>query len=107
MAIGNKSLGESVEAFSLAVDLSSPSVISLKIEIAFSIDSDKIRLPIVEVLHRPATGILACSKKQRVWTPRNAVLLPPFLFETAILHEESDKGEILKIFVRNITDGAK
>ena len=30
-AVGNKSLGESVVAFTLACDLSSPSVISLKI----------------------------------------------------------------------------
>ena len=78
-AVGNKSLGESVVDFSLAGDLRSPSVISLKIEIAFSADGDQIRLPITEVLLRAAAGNLTQSKKQRDWTPRNAVLLPPFL----------------------------
>ena len=44
--VGNKSLGGSVVAFALAGDLSSPSVVSLNIDIAFSADVDKIRLPI-------------------------------------------------------------
>ena len=37
-AVGNKSLGESVVAFALAVDISSPSVIPFKIDIAFAAD---------------------------------------------------------------------
>ena len=57
--VGNKYLGESVVAFSLAVYLSSSSVISLKIEIAFSADGDKIHLPIAEVLLCAAAGDLA------------------------------------------------
>ena len=44
-AVGNKSLGESVVAFSLTGDLSSPSVISFNIKIAFAADGEKIRLP--------------------------------------------------------------
>ena len=44
-AVGNKSLGESVVAFTLAGDLISPSVVSLKIDITFAADGDKIRLP--------------------------------------------------------------
>ena len=63
-AVGNKSLGESVVAFSLAGDLSSPSVVSLKIDIDFAADGDKIRLLIVEVILRAADGDLACLKKQ-------------------------------------------
>ena len=86
VSVGNKSLGESVVAFALAGDLSSPSVISLKIEISFAADGDKIRLPIAEVLLRAAASDLTKSKKQRDWTPHNAVLLPPFLTEAAILH---------------------
>ena len=50
-AVGNKSLGESVVAFAIAGDLSSPSVISFKVEIAFAADSDNTRLLIAEVLH--------------------------------------------------------
>ena len=64
-AIGNKSLGESVVAFSLSGDLSSPSIISLKIEIDFAADGDKIRIPIAKVLLRVAAGDFVRSKKQR------------------------------------------
>ena len=61
--VGNKSLGEYVVALYLAGDLSSPSVISLKIKIAFSADGEDIRLPIGEVLLCAAAGDLARSKK--------------------------------------------
>ena len=105
-AVGNNSLGESVVAFTLAGNLSSPSVISLKIKIAFAPDGDKIHLPIAEVLLRAAAGDLARSKKQRDWTSLNAVLLPPFLTEAEILHGESDAGELLNIFARSITEWA-
>ena len=96
-AVGNKSLGESVVAFALAGDLSSPSVISFNIEISFAADGKNILLLIAEVLIRAAAGDLAQSKKQRDWTSRNAVLLPKFLTEAAILHGESDAGELLKV----------
>ena len=66
-----------------------------------------IRLPIAEFLLRAAASDLTHSKKQRDWTPRNAVLLPPFLMEAAILHGESDTGDLLKIFARAITERAK
>ena len=72
-------------AFALAGDLSSPSVISLKIDIDFAVDGDKICLPIAEVLLCAAAGNLARSKKQQDWTSRNAVLLIEFLTEAAIL----------------------
>ena len=49
----------SVVAFALAGDLSSPSVISFIIEIAFATGGKKIRLPIAEVLLRAAAGNLA------------------------------------------------
>ena len=88
MAVGNKSLGEFVFAFALAGNLISPSEISVKTEIAFATDGDKIRLQIAEVLLRAAAGNLTQSKKQGDWTPRNAVLLPPFLTDAAILHSK-------------------
>ena len=90
--------------FALAGDLSSPSVIFFKIKIAIAADGDKICLPIVEVLLRASTSDLARSKNKRGWTPRNPILLPPFLTEAAILHGESDAGELLKIFARSITE---
>ena len=93
--------------FSLLGDLSSTSVISLEIDIAFAVDSDKIRLLIAEVLLRAAAGNLRRSKKQREWTPRNAIILPPFLMEAAILHRESDAVELLEIFSHFITEWAK
>ena len=91
-------------AFAHAGALSSPSVISFNIDIDFAADGNKIRLPIAEVLLRTAAGNLARSKKQRYWTPHNAVLLPPFLTEAAILHGESDAGKLLNIFARSITE---
>ena len=96
-AVGNKSLGESVVAFALTGNLGSPSVISFNIEIAFATDGEKIRLPVAEVLLRAASGNLVRLKKQRDWNSCNAVLLPPFFMEAAILHGESDAGELLKI----------
>ena len=106
-AVGNNSLGESVVAFALAGDLSSPSVISLNIEIVFATDSDKICLPIVEVFLCTTSGDLVRSKKQRDWNPRNAVLLPPFLTEAAILHGESNMGKFLKNFARSTMESAR
>ena len=103
-AVGNKSLWESIVAFALAGDLISPPVVSLKIKITFAADGNKIRLMIAEVLLHAAAGNLAQSKKQRDWTPRNAVLLSPFLMEAAILHVKSDAGELLNIFARSITE---
>ena len=105
-AVGNKSLRESVMAFALAGDLSSPSVIPFNIEIAFATDGEKIHLPITEVLLCAAAGDLVRSKKQHSWTSRNAVLTPPFLTEAPILHGESNAGELLKIFARSISEWA-
>ena len=105
-AVVNKSLGESVRAFAFAGDLSSRSVILFNIKIAFAADGKKIRLLIVEVLFGAADGNLAQSKKQRNWTSCNAVLLPSFLTEAAILDGELDAGELLKIFARSITEWA-
>ena len=102
-AVGNNYLWGSVIAFDLEGDLISSSVISLNIEITFAADGDKIRIPITEVLLCAANGDLTCSKKQRGWTPYNAVLLPPFLTEAANLHRESDAGKLLNIFAPSIT----
>ena len=63
--VGNKSLGETFQAFTLAGDLGSPSVISFNLEIASAPEGEKIRLPITEALLRAAAGDLKGSKKQR------------------------------------------
>ena len=104
--VGNKSLGESLQAFNLTGDLGSPSVIYFSLDITFATDGEKICLPIAEVLLRAAAGNLARSKNRRDWQSLNAVLLPPFLTEAAILHDESDAGELLQIFARIITEWA-
>ena len=88
--VGNMSFGGSVVAFALAGNLDLPSVVFIKMYIAFAADGDKIRLPIMEVLLCTATGDLARSKKQRDLTPCNVILLPPFLAESAILNGELD-----------------
>ena len=85
--VGNNSLGESGVAFSPEGDLISPYVVSIKIDITFAADGDKIRIPITEVLLCAAAAAdLTRSKKQQDWTPRNAVLLPPLLMEAATLN---------------------
>ena len=48
--VGNKSLGETLQAFALAGNRASPSVIYFNLEIAFSPEGEKIRLPITEGL---------------------------------------------------------
>ena len=63
--VGNKSLRESLQDFALTGDLGSPSVISFNLEIAFSPEGEKIRLPIMEVLLRAAAGDLARLKNQQ------------------------------------------
>ena len=97
--VGNKSLGEYVLNFALSGDISSLSVVSINMDITFASDGNKIRLLIAEVLLRAANGNLARLKNQQDWTPRNPVLLPPFLNESAILHMELDAGELLNILL--------
>ena len=105
--VGNKSLGEYVVVFSLAGYIDSPSAVSINMEINFFTNSDNIYLPITEVLLCAATGNLARSKKQRDWTQRNAVLLPPFITEATILNGWSDDGDLLKTFNRSVTERAE
>ena len=64
MSFRYKSLEESVAAFYLTGSLHSPSVVSIDVNIAFTMDGDKIRLPIAELLLCAADGKLASSKKQ-------------------------------------------
>ena len=106
VAVENKSMRESVADFALAGNLGSPSAISFNLKIAFTTNREKIRLPIAEVLLCATSGNLTQSKKQCDWKSRNTVLLPPFLTENAILHSESNAGEILKIFARSIREWA-
>ena len=106
-AVGNKSLGGYIVNFDLLGDISFSYIISLNIKTVFAADGNKICLLIAEVLLRSAPGDLARSKKQRHWTPRNAVLLLPFLAEAAILHGESYAGELPNVFSRSITKWAK
>ena len=73
----NKSLGESVVAFAIKGSLESPLVVL--IDITFTMDGDKVCLPIAEVLLRAADGKLPRSKMQGYWTLRNAALLPIIL----------------------------
>ena len=69
--------------------------------IASAMDSNKIRLPISEVLLRAAAGDLARSKKQSYWTPLNAVLM-----EAEILDGETSAEYLLKKFSRTVMERA-
>ena len=73
-------------------------------DMAFSIDGDKIQLPITEVLLHAASGNLASSKKQRDWAPLNTVLILPLLTEATILDGETSTEYLLNIFARGIID---
>ena len=85
-SVGKKSLRESVAEFALAGSIDSPSVVSIDINIAFTINGKKIRHPIPEVLLHAAAGDLMRLNNQRYWTLRSTVLLPPFLTEAEILN---------------------
>ena len=81
-------------------------IVTALVELMKDCDPEEgICLLILEVLICAASGNLACSKKQRYWTPRTSFPRPPFLTEAAILHGESDAGKLLKIFARSITGG--
>ena len=73
----------------------------------FVIAGNKILLPITYVLLCSVSENFTTSEKQRDWALLNAVLLPPFLTETAILDGETNAEDILKIFVHGITDRAE
>ena len=75
-SVENTPLREYVVAFALEGSLNSPSVVSININISFTMDGDKIRLLIPEVLLHAAAGNLARSKNRHYWKPRKAVLLP-------------------------------
>ena len=99
----NNSLGKSVAIFSLAGSLHSSYVVLIDVNIAFTMDGDKIRLPIAEVLLCAADGKLASSKTQVYSTPYTAVFLPPFFTELSIIDRETSVEELLKIFAHSIT----
>ena len=105
-SVENKSLGESVTEFELAVSLDSLTVISINSDTAFAKSDYKIRLPITEVINRAADGDLARYKNQRDWLPLNAILLPPFLTDAEILIGETSSEDLLKIFTSGILDRA-
>ena len=80
-AVGNKFHGKSIVASALAGDIRSPSLISQNIKISFAVDSDKIHLPIAEVLfHAPpatssalrirGTGLRATPSSSRHFSQR-------------------------------------
>ena len=101
-SVGNKPLGETVTAFSLAVSLEAPTVVSIDIKCDFSGNGDMIRPPTKEVLLFATAGNLAKSKKLRDWTSRNAVLIPTFLTEIALTDKETSAEALLKISAERI-----
>ena len=105
--VGNNSLGESFVDFSLVGNLDSPSVVFINMDIDFAEDNNKIRLPITEVLLCADASDLVRLTKQRDWAPCNAAPLPPFLAKAAILNEELDAFDLLRIFARSMTEWSK
>ena len=60
-------------------------------------------IPVTEVLLNAAVGNLTRSKKQRDWVALNAVILPPFLTEAAILDVKTSAANLLKVFAKCIS----
>ena len=63
---------------------------------------NKIRIPVTKVLSCASVGNLARSKKHRYWVVLNAVLLPPFLTEDAILDRKTTVANLLKLSAKCI-----
>ena len=102
MSIGNKPLGESVTIFTLEGYLEAPAVVSIIVNTAFAIASDKIPIPVTKELLCSNVGDLSRSKKQRDWVALNIVLIPPFLTEAAIFDNKTEVENLLKVFVKCI-----
>ena len=61
-SVRNKSLGESVTVFALAESIETLTVISINVDITFTIFGDKIWIPVIKILLFAAVGNLARSK---------------------------------------------
>ena len=71
-----------------------------KLQLDFANTYDKIWIPVTKVLLHAAIGDLDILKEQREWLPLNAVLLPPFLTEAAVLDNKTAVANLLKVFVK-------
>ena len=102
--VGNKYFGETVTAFDITLSLESPVVVSINTKRAFDSAGEHIRLPVTEVLLCAAVGNIARLKNLRDWALLNAVPLPPFLMEAAILDGKTSSAELIKIFTAKIVE---
>ena len=100
-SVGNKYLGGSVSSFVIIRLLEAPTVVSNDAKIASANSVDKIWVPFTKVLL--CVGNLDRSKKQRDWMVLNAILLPLFLVEDAILDGKTSAANLLKAFTKCIT----
>ena len=101
-SVGNNSLRESVTAFALAGWIEAPAVVSINVNIAFVVAGNKIRIPVNNILLCVTVGDLDRSEKRRYCVVLNAVLLPSFLTEAAILDGETAAANLLKVFANYI-----
>ena len=79
-------------------------VVSIKSEYDFYKFSEKVCLPIMEVILCSAVSNLALSNKLHNWVSLNTVLLPQFLTKVVILDGQVSATDLLKIFTANILD---
>ena len=96
--IGNKSLGETVSAFSLAVSSESLMVVYINIKRTFTRACDNIRLLITEIILCTAFGNLARSKNLHGLVLPNFVLILSLLSNGVVLDGQVSASELLKIF---------
>ena len=102
VSIGNKSHGKYITAFALTGLLEAPTVISINSYTIFDSAKDNIWVPVTKVLLCAAVSNPIRSKKQRYCMALNAVLLLPFLTESAILSSETTETNLPKVFAKCI-----
>ena len=103
-SVGNKSLGETVTAFTLSESLKSLTAVTIDAERAFAGNGEKIRLTTIKVLICAAVGDLSKSKNLRDWVAMEKLPPPPLLTKAVVLEGETAAGELLNKFTANITE---
>ena len=97
-SVGNKSFGETVTTFALAVLLEAMTVVTIDADHDFSGATDHIPLPTTKLLLHTAIGNLSNSKKLRNWVTLYAVFLLPLITKGVVFEGEAKTGQLLKTF---------
>ena len=92
VSVGNKSLGETVTTFALAVLLEALTVVTINTEHEFAGATNQIPISTTKLLLHIAIGDLSKSKKLRNCAALNSVFLPPLLTKDVLFEGEEIMG---------------